>query len=327
MNIAVVGSGSFGIALSCLLNNNGHNVRIWSRNVEEINQINSKHVMEKYLPGLEIPHDIVAYGDMVEAVKNTEMIVLAVPSVAVRECSRKLNEYLENQIIVNVAKGIEKDTLKRLSCVIEEETKSTRIAVLSGPSHAEEVLKNMPTVVAVASNNKEICDVVSDIFMNEYFRVYPNDDLIGVEVGGALKNVIALCAGVSDGLGFGDNTKAGLITRGLAEITRLGTAMGGRQETFAGLTGLGDLVVTCASVHSRNHKAGELIGKGLTPENAIKEVKMVVEGFNTAKAALKLGQQYNIELPIIEQANKVLFDDKNPKEAVLELMVRSKKYE
>ena len=283
--------------------------------------------MEKYLPGLEIPHNIKAFEDMGEAVYDTELIVLAVPSVAVRECSKKLSKYLDNQIIVNVAKGLESDTLKRLSCVIEEETNSKKIAVLSGPSHAEEVAQNMPTVVAVASNNKEICEIVSDVFMNEYFRVYPNDDLIGVEVGGALKNVIALCAGTSDGLGFGDNTKAGLITRGLAEITRLGVAMGGRPETFAGLTGLGDLVVTCASVHSRNHRAGELIGKGFAPEDAIKEVKMVVEGFNTAKAGKKLGELYNIELPIIEQANCVLYENKNPKEAVLELMDRSKKYE
>jgi len=327
MNIGIIGSGSFGIALACLLNNNGHNVKVWSRSVDEIEQINEKHVTERYLPGLKIPDDIKAFEDMEEVVLNTELIVLAVPSISVRECSKKLSKYLKNQIIVNVAKGIEKDTLKRLSCVIEEETKSKRIAVLSGPSHAEEVARNMPTVVAVASNNKEICDIVSDVFMNEYFRVYPNDDLIGVEVGGALKNVIALCAGVSDGLGFGDNTKAGLITRGLAEITRLGVAMGGRHETFSGLTGIGDLVVTCASIHSRNHKAGELIGKGLTPEDAIKEVKMVVEGFNTAKAGRKLGELYNIELPIIEQANKVLYENKNPKEAVLELMVRSKKYE
>jgi len=327
MNIGIIGSGSFGIALACLLNNNGHNVKIWSRSVEEVKQINEKHLMERYLPGLEIPQSIQAFEEMEDAVNNTELIVLAVPSVAIRECSKKLSKYLKDQIIVNVAKGIENGTLKRLSCVIEEETNSKKIAVLSGPSHAEEVARNMPTVVAVASNNKDICDIVSDVFMNETFRVYPNDDLIGVEVGGALKNVIALCAGVSDGLGFGDNTKAGLITRGLAEITRLGVAMGGRQETFSGLTGLGDLVVTCASVHSRNHRAGELIGKGLTPENAISEVKMVVEGFNTAKAGRKLGELYNIELPIIEQANRVLFEDKNPKEAVLELMVRSKKYE
>ena len=327
MNIGIIGSGSFGIALACLLYDNGHNIKIWSRNVDEVNQINEKHVMEKYLPGLKIPYDIKAYEDMEETINDTELIVLAVPSVAIRECSKKLSKYLKNQIIVNVAKGIEKDTLKRLSCVIEEETKSEKIAVLSGPSHAEEVAQHMPTVVAVASNNKEICEIVSDVFMNEYFRVYPNDDLIGVEVGGALKNVIALCAGVSDGLGFGDNTKAGLITRGLAEITRLGIAMGGKQETFAGLTGLGDLVVTCASVHSRNHKAGELIGKGLTPKDAIAEVKMVVEGFNTASAAKKLGEVYNVELPITEQANKVLYENKNPKEAVLELMVRTKKYE
>ncbi len=327
MRIAILGSGSFGMALSCLLNNNGHNVKIWSRSEDEIRQINENHVMERYLPGLKIPQEVVAYSEMDRAVEGTELVVLAVPSVAIRECSRKLKDFLTNQIIVSVAKGIEDKTLKRLSEVIKEETGSEKIAVLSGPSHAEEVAQNMPTVVAVSSDNKDICDIVSDVFMNEYFRVYPNDDLIGVELGGALKNVIALCAGVSDGLGFGDNTKAGLITRGLAEITRLGVKMGGKRETFSGLTGIGDLVVTCASVHSRNHRAGELIGKGFTPENAVDEVKMVVEGVNTAKAALKLGEKYGVELPIIEQANEVLFYHKNPRDAVLDLMLRTKKYE
>ncbi|MBQ7668036.1 MAG: NAD(P)H-dependent glycerol-3-phosphate dehydrogenase [Clostridia bacterium] len=327
MRVAVIGSGSFGVALSCLLNNNGHSVKIWSRSDDEIRQINEDRVMERYLPGLKIPDGIFAYKDMGVAVKDIDLVVLAVPSVAIRECSKNLSEYLTNQIIVNVAKGIEEATLSRLSEVIYEETKSKKIAILSGPSHAEEVSKCMPTVVAVSSNDREICDIVSDVFMNEYFRVYPNDDLVGVELGGALKNVIALCAGVSDGLGFGDNTKAGLITRGLAEITRLGVKMGGRQETFSGLTGLGDLVVTCASVHSRNHRAGELIGKGYNPKDAVAEVKMVVEGVNTAKAALKLGEKYGVELPIIEQANKVLFENKNPKDAVLDLMVRTKKYE
>lgn len=328
MNISIIGAGSWGLALACLLNENGHVVKVWSRNKEEVNEINNNHRLTKYLPDLKIPKDIIAFDNVGECLENSQMIVLAVPSIAVRECSKMILQYIDNQIIVNVAKGIEAGTLKRLSEVIGEEVgKDKRIAVLSGPSHAEEVAKCMPTVVAVASEEKEVCEIVSDVFMNEYFRVYPNDDLLGVEIGGALKNVVALCAGVSDGLGFGDNTKAGLITRGLAEITRLGVAMGGRKETFAGLTGLGDLVVTCASVHSRNHRAGELIGQGYTPKDAVNEVKMVVEGVNTAKAGLELGKKYNVEMPIIEQACKVLFENKEPRTAVLELMMRNKKYE
>lgn len=327
MNILIIGSGSWGIALACLLNKNKHNVKIWSRSDDEIRQINDLHKIERYLPEITIPSEVTAYANIQEAIKDSEMIILAVPSTAIRECSAMLKQYIEDQIIVNVAKGIEESTFKRLSEVIKEEVGDKKIATLSGPSHAEEVSKFIPTVVAVASENKEVRNIVADVFRNEFFRVYPNEDLIGVEVGGALKNVIALCAGISDGLGFGDNTKAGLVTRGLAEITRLGVAMGGKQETFSGLTGLGDLFVTCASSHSRNHRAGELIGKGISPEEAVKKVNMVVEGVNTAKAGKKLGIKYGIELPIIDQAYEVLFEGKNPREAVLDLMMRDKKEE
>lgn len=328
MKIGMIGAGSWGLALAGLLIDNGHDVKTWSRNKEEVNQINEKHELKRYLPGIIFSEKLKAYTDMKEAVKDTELIVLAVPSVAVRECSKQLKPYLTNQIIVNVAKGIEAGSLKRLSEVIREEIgNENEVVVLSGPSHAEEVAKRMPTVVAVSADKEEVRDKVSDIFMNQYFRVYPNSDMLGVEIGGAVKNVIALCAGASDGLGFGDNTKAGLITRGLAEILRLGLAMGGKPETFYGLTGIGDLVVTCASQHSRNHKAGELIGKGYSLEDALKEVNMVVEGVNAAKSIRELGKRYKVELPITEQACNVLFEGKNAKEAVLELMGRSKKEE
>lgn len=328
MKITIIGSGSWGIALSKLISENKHNVKIWSRNENEIAEINNHHKIERYLPEVEIPDNVMATGNIEEAINDSEIIVLAVPSVAVRECARKIAPFLHGQIVVNVAKGIEAETLKPLSAVISEELSGRgKIAVLSGPSHAEEVARRMPTVVAVSAEDDETMEIIRSTFMNEYFRVYPNNDLLGVEIGGAVKNVIALCAGISDGLGFGDNTRAGLITRGLAEIVRLGVAMGGKPETFYGLTGVGDLVVTCASKHSRNHKAGELIGKGYSLEEAIKEVNMVVEGVNAAKAVRELGKKYNVELPITEQACKVLFEGKEPRIAVIELMGRDKKNE
>lgn len=328
MNICTIGSGSWGIALSMLLTDNGHNVKIWSRNPEEVSEINDKHTAIRYLPEIVIPNEIKATNDIKEAIDDSEIIILAVPSTAIRECSKMIAGLLDNQIIVNVAKGIETGTLKRLSQVMEEELPlGQRIAVLSGPSHAEEVSKKLPTVVAVSSEDEEVREIVSSVFMNEYFRVYPNSDLVGVEIGGAVKNVIALCAGVSDGLGFGDNAKAGLITRGLAEIIRLGVKMGGKPETFYGLTGIGDLVVTCASSHSRNHRAGEFLGQGYSLEETLKKVNMVVEGVNSAKSVLELGKEYSVELPITEQACEVLFNGKEPRMAVLELMKRDKKNE
>ena len=328
MKVCIVGSGSWGTALGKLLFENGHEVMVWSRCEEEVNGINLEHKLDRYLPGVMIPEGIKATGNLEEAIKFSEIVVLAVPSVAVRECARNISKYLDEQIIVNVAKGLEIGTQKRLSEVIKEELpKGQRIAILSGPSHAEEVARRMPTVIAVGSEDEEVRNIISNAFMNEYFRVYSNSDLVGVEIGGAVKNVIALCAGVSDGLGFGDNAKAGLITRGLAEIIRLGTAMGGKLESFYGLTGIGDLVVTCASKHSRNHRAGEYIGQGLSMEEAISKVNMVVEGINAAKSVRELGKRYNVEMPITEQACKVLFEGKDAREAVLELMGREKKKE
>lgn len=328
MKICVIGSGSWGIALGKLLCENGHSVTVWSRSLDEVNAINCNHMLERYLPGVVIPNEIYATGNLEEGIRESEIVILAVPSVAVRECSRNISKYLTNQIVVNVAKGLEKETHKRLSEVMKEELPlGQRIAVLSGPSHAEEVARRLPTVVAICSDDADVRDIVSSAFMNEYFRVYSNSDLIGVEVGGAVKNVIALCAGISDGLGFGDNAKAGLITRGLAEIIRLGTAMGGKLESFYGLTGIGDLVVTCASKHSRNHRAGEYIGQGFSVEEAISKVNMVVEGMNAAKSVKELGEEYGVEMPITEQACKVLFEGKNAKDAVLELMGRDRKEE
>lgn len=328
MKICIIGSGSWGTALGKLLFENNNEVIIWSRNEEEVNSINLEHKLERYLPGVDIPNGLKATNDLEEAIKDSKIVVLAVPSVAVRECSRNISRYLTDQIVVNVAKGFEKGTKKRLSEVMKEELPTgQRIAVLSGPSHAEEVARRLPTVVAVCSDDEETRNIVCSAFMNEYFRVYSNSDLVGVEVGGAVKNVIALCAGISDGLGFGDNAKAGLITRGLAEIMRLGMAMGGKIESFYGLTGIGDLVVTCASKHSRNHRAGEYIGQGLSMQEAVEKVNMVVEGINAAKAVRDLGKEYGVEMPITEQACNVLFEGKDPKTAVLELMGRDRKKE
>lgn len=327
MNISIVGAGSWGIALASLLNYNKHNVKMWSRNKEEADIINNLHCIEKYLPGYDIPKEIIVYNDLEKSLSDTQMVVMAVPSIAVRECAKMVNQYKKDCIVVDVAKGIEESTLKRLSEVIEEEMPNAKVVTLSGPSHAEEVVKMNPTAVTVASKNHDVRNLVAEVFRNEYFRVYPNEDIIGVEVGGALKNIIAVCTGISDGLGLGDNAKAGLITRGLAEITRLGVKMGANQETFFGLAGLGDLVVTCGSKHSRNYRAGLLIGQGYDLQTTLEKVKMVVEGVNTTKAGKKLGEKYGVELPIIEKANKILFEGKDPRQAVLELMTRRGKEE
>lgn len=256
------------------------------------------------------------------------MLVMAVPSPFVRSTSKLLKEHVkENQLIVNVAKGIEESTLFTLTDIIEEEIKGVNAAVLSGPSHAEEVGRGIPTTCVAGAKTRESAEFIQNTFMNEVFRVYTSPDILGIELGGALKNVIALAAGIADGLGYGDNTKAALITRGIAEISRLGIIMGGKKETFSGLTGIGDLIVTCASMHSRNRKAGILIGQGYTMDEAMAEVKMVVEGVYSTKAAVKLAKKHEVPLPIIEQVNEVLFNNKPASEAVKELMIRDKKIE
>ncbi|MBO5610824.1 MAG: NAD(P)H-dependent glycerol-3-phosphate dehydrogenase [Eubacterium sp.] len=328
MRICVLGAGSWGIALTKLLALNEHSVIVWSIDPEEISMLKEYSQHKTKLPGVMLPGTVEFTTDMEAALSDAELVVMAVPSPFVRSTAEKAAEYIKDErIIVNVAKGIEEDTLKRLSQVIKEEIPQAKVAVLSGPSHAEEVGKELPTTVVVGAETKELAETVQDVFMNDFFRVYISPDIIGIELGGAVKNVIALAAGIADGLGCGDNTKAALITRGIYELTSLGVAMGGKPETFSGLSGTGDLIVTCASVHSRNRKAGFLMGQGYTYQEAMDEVKMIVEGVYSAKAALKLATLYEVEMPIVEEVNKILFENLPAKEALRELLTRDKKKE
>lgn len=327
-NVGVMGAGSWGTALALLLHSNGHQVTVWSINEEEVEMLSKEREHKSKLPGVKIPEDMVFTSDMETAIKEKDFLVLAVPSAFTRGTARNMNPFVkEGQIIVDVAKGIEEDTLMTLSQQIEEEIPQANVAVLSGPSHAEEVGRGLPTAVVIGAKTEETARYLQEMFMNHVFRVYISSDMLGMELGGALKNVIALAAGIADGMGYGDNTKAALITRGIAEIARLGVKMGGAIESFTGLTGIGDLIVTCASVHSRNRKAGYLMGQGKTMEEAMAEVKMVVEGVYSAKAAAKLGKKYGVALPIVDKVNEVLFEGKDPKEAVDELMLRDSKAE
>ncbi len=328
MKISVLGAGSWGTALAVLLCKNGHEVTLWSIDQREVAMIDEKREQIEKLPGVRIPDCIAVSNDLESSMQGKEMLILAVPSIFVRSTAKMMQPYIEpGQIVVNVAKGIEEETLMNMTDVIEDEIPQVKVAVLSGPSHAEEVGRGIPTTVVVGAKDKETAECVQDAFMSAMFRVYTSPDMVGIELGAALKNVIALAAGIIDGLGYGDNTKAALITRGIAEITRLGMAMGGRAETFSGLSGIGDLIVTCTSTHSRNHNAGYLIGQGKSYQEAMDEVKMVVEGVYSAKAALKLAQKYGVEVPITEQVNHVLFDGVPAKEAVLSLLVRDRKSE
>ncbi|MDD6155701.1 MAG: NAD(P)-dependent glycerol-3-phosphate dehydrogenase [Lachnospiraceae bacterium] len=326
--IGVIGAGSWGIALSVVLAENGHEVLVWSIVESEIAMLLEKHEHVDKLPGVKLADSISFTTDLERTVKNSDMLVLAVPSVYTRSTAKSMAPYVKDgQIIVCVAKGIEEDTLMTISDVVEDEIKNADVAVLCGPSHAEEVGIGLPTTVVAGAHTKATAELIQDVFMNEVFRVYTSPDMLGMELGGSLKNVIALAAGMADGLGYGDNTKAALITRGIAEISRLAIKMGANAETLAGLTGIGDLIVTCESKHSRNRKAGMLMGQGYTMEEATKEVKMVVEGIYSAKAALALSQKYHVQLPIIEGVNQVLFDHKTAKEVVAELMQRDKRVE
>lgn len=326
--IGMIGAGSWGTALAWLLTNNGHEVTVWSALADEIEMLQKDHEQKSKLPEVILQESMQFTTDLEEAIREKELLVLAVPSVFTRSTAARMKPYVsQGQKIVNVAKGIEESTLKTLSEVIEEEIPQADVAVLSGPSHAEEVGRGIPTTIVVGAHTKETAEYIQNIFMNEVFRVYTSPDVLGIELGAALKNVVALAAGIADGLGYGDNTKAALITRGITEIARLGTAMGGRFETFCGLSGIGDLIVTCASMHSRNRRAGILIGKGYSMEEAMKEVNMVVEGVYSAKAAMGLAEKYQVQLPIIEQVNAVLFEGKPAAEAVKELMLRDKKIE
>lgn len=327
-NISVLGAGSWGLGLALLLNNNGHNVTVWSVLNDEVVMLQTEREHKRCLPGVRIPDSITISGDTANVINNADVLVLAVASPYTRSTAKLIAPFVkEGQIIVNVAKGIEEHTLLTLCQIVEEEIPQAKVAVLSGPSHAEEVSRGIPTTCVIGAHEKNTAEYLQNIFMSDVFRVYTSPDMLGICIGGALKNVIALAAGIADGLGYGDNTKAALITRGNAEITRLGVAMGANPHTFSGLSGIGDLIVTCASMHSRNRRAGILIGKGYTKDQAMEEVQMVVEGVFSAKAALELSKKYNIEMPIVEQVNKVLFEDKPAAEAVKELMLRDKKIE
>ena len=326
MKISILGAGSWGTAIAIHLNRLGHQITLWMRNKNQFKEIVSTRHNRKYLDA-DIPQEIFITTDLEEAAENSSVVVIAVPSHAVREISKKLKDVIDKKaIVVNLAKGIETSTLKRMSEVIKEYL-SNDVVVLSGPSHAEEVVKQIPTACVLASDDIKTCEAVQDAFMDENFRLYINKDVVGVELGGALKNIIALGAGISDGLGFGDNTKAALMTRGLAEITRLGVVLGSDPLTFLGLAGVGDLIATCTSMLSRNRKAGILIGKGKSLEEALKEIGMVVEGVNTTKSAYKLSQIHKIEMPITKEIYSILFEGKNPYEAVYSLMTRDKKHE
>ncbi len=326
--VSVLGAGSWGTALAVMLHGNHHQVMLWSALSDEVAQLRKDREQKGKLPGVHIPEDIVITDCLEEAVKDREMLVLAVPSVFVRGTARQLSGLVpEGQLIVCVAKGVEEDTLMTMTDIIEQELPMVDAAVLSGPSHAEEAGKGIPTTCVAGAHTRQTAEHIQNLFMSETFRVYTSPDMLGIELGAALKNVVALAAGIADGLGYGDNTKAALITRGMAEISRLGIAMGGKIETFYGLSGIGDLIVTCASVHSRNRRAGYLIGQGCTMQEAMDQVKMVVEGVYSAKAARELAEKYQVEMPIIEQVNRVLFENKAPGEAVRELMLRDKKIE
>ena len=325
-NIAIIGSGSWGIALAIHLANNGNNVKVWSFTQEETDLINKERKC-KFLPNAKLPENIYCTLSFEEALKDTDFILHVTPSKFTREIFKQYKQYVGNKPIIICSKGFEKESLKTLDEVIKEEMPEARIGVLSGPSHAEEVSIAIPTVLVIASKDEEIKKQIQDTFMGPNMRIYTSNDVKGVELGGALKNIIAFCAGVAAGIGLGDNTFAALVTRGLSELTRLGVALGGEKETFYGLSGLGDLIVTCLSEHSRNRRAGKLIGQGKTLEEAKKEVGMVIESIDNIDVAYALGKKYNVEMPIIETSYDVIYNKLDPKTAVNNLMTREKKDE
>ena len=330
-NVVVLGAGSWGTALAIVLTENGHNTLLWTLHEEQAKEINEQHTNKRYLPNTVLPENLKATSNLEVAAKHGTTIVMAIPTKGVREVCGNISKYLtEKTLFVHVSKGIEPDSLMRISELMKEslaENTVSDIVVLSGPSHAEEVVLQHPTTVTAACKNLKAAEKVQNLFMNQYFRVYTNEDVVGVEIGGALKNVIALAAGMTDGLNFGDNAKAALITRGLAEISRLGVKMGGNPFTFAGLTGMGDLIVTCTSVHSRNWRAGNMLGKGMKLEQVLEEMGMVVEGVRTTKAAYQLSQKYDVSMPITSALYDVLFKNMEPKALVESLMLRTKKSE
>ena len=324
--IAVIGSGSWGVALSIHLAKMGHTVKIWSFAEEEAELIN-KESKCKFLPEVTLPENITCYTDFEKTLENTDIILHVTPSKFVRNILKQYKQYVKNQPIVMCAKGFEKETLYSLDKIIEEEMEDKEYAILSGPSHAEEVSRGIPTLMVVASKNEELQEQIRSIFMNENMRIYTSCDVKGVELGGALKNIIAFCAGIATELGLGDNSYAALITRGLTEISRLGVALGGEEETFYGLSGLGDLIVTCLSEHSRNRKAGKLIASGKTIDETKKEVGMTIESIDNIEVAYELSKLYDVDMPIVHAVYDVLYNGLNPKEAVTILMTRDKKSE
>ena len=340
-DVAIIGAGSWGIALAKVLHTNGNKVTVWSIVEDEITMLKEKHEHVQKLPGVKLPEDMEFTTDLESAVSGKAYLILAVPSVFTRSTAKSMAPFVkEGQIIVCVAKGIEEETLMPLTDIVEQEIPQAEVAVMCGPSHAEEVgiglpttvvagakKRAVPTTVVVGAKTEKTAEYLQQMFASEVFRVYTSPDMLGMELGGSLKNVIALAAGMADGLGYGDNTKAALITRGMFEMNKLAVTMGAKQETLNGLTGIGDLIVTCESKHSRNRKAGMLIGQGYTMQQAMDEVKMVVEGVYSAKAAIALAKKYGVDMPIIEEVNKVLFEDKPAKEAVNDLMLRDKKME
>ena len=325
-NIAIIGSGSWGVALAIHLAKLGNKVKIWSFMQEEADLINNEKKC-KFLPEVTLPEGIYCTTSYEEAIKNSEIILHVTPSKFTRNTVKEYKKYVTNQTIVICTKGFEKETLSSLDEVFKQEIPNLKLAVLSGPSHAEEVSKAVPTAMVIASENEEIANKLRDIFMNENLRVYTSKDVKGVELGGALKNIIAFCAGVAAGIGLGDNTFAALITRGLCEISRLGVALGGKYETFYGLTGLGDLIVTCLSEHSRNRTAGKLMGQGKTLEEARNQIGMVIEGVDNIEVAYELAQKYQVDMPIVNAVYDMLYNNLSPKEGVTRLMTRDKKSE
>ena len=326
--MCVLGAGSWGSALALVLAKKGYEVNIWTKSSEKAQKLQRTRENIDYLPGVIFPNNIVVTSSYEEAIKNSKMIVLAVPSQVIRSVCKDIKPFInEDQILVDVAKGLERGTGKRLSVVCEEELPNNRYVALSGPSHAEEVAKDIPTTVVVACENIETAQIVQDIFMSPKFRVYTNPDVVGVELGGALKNIIAFGAGICDGLGFGDNAKAALMTRGIREISKLGSSMGADVNTFTGLSGIGDLIVTCTSMHSRNRRAGILIGQGKSMEETLAEVKMVVEGITATEVAYEVAKELNIDMPITNAIYSVLHENANPHEVVINLMMRNKTHE
>ncbi len=327
MKISVLGAGGFGIALAVMTANNDHDVTLWSAFEDEVILLSQQRENRRLLPGIKLPDSVKLTTDFACA-SGCDLVIFAVPSGAVMEVAQRFSHVIAPEtVVVNVGKGLEETSLKRLSEVLAQHLPHNRIVVLSGPSHAEEVARGVPTTVVAASTDHKAAEFVQDALMNASLRIYVNDDVVGVELGGALKNIIALAAGILDGLQLGDNSKAALMTRGITEMARLGVRLGGRTETFAGLSGFGDLIVTCTSMHSRNRRAGILIGQGKTAQQAIREIGMTVEGYRSALCAFRLAQSVGVEMPIVNEVYRVLYEDKSAKDALADLMARPKKHE